>query len=378
MNERNRSGLDGKIEAWQIELIEAVCDAEEVKKLKYGPRLIQYLAAHSEPGDKARKSEAIRQAVLGGAKNVGLYLKDLQIALDLYFDGGGTKHEHRIAINFSAPGQTRHPNQYALRYPLNHGIGDWTRKFWKDYLPAKLPTVIAYGMPLFKTNESHEVFTREVLINREQEISAPNMACYPFVTHGEMLAMLELTTWLMDKGVTVKHEGYTRSQTLRHFIDRYAEANGILLGTARVNGILRNYQNYPAFPFFVEDTAIVKHQGSMDGGEIARYTDKFMRNGQYYLAYVLVSRRPGQRAKSVTIIAANTGRAIERMGRLFTREDELEELFKQRPCSDWGSLPDSFQLLFEVTILDHEQVPGTYRLIDWWDETHPLGQDNQG
>ena len=49
---------------------------------------------------------------------------------------------------------------------------------------------------------------------------------------------------------------------------------------------------------------------------------------------------------------------------------DLKDLFRQPPfSSSWKNLPlpQEFQLLFEVDIIE-EQTPGAWRLVKWWPE----------
>jgi hypothetical protein len=355
----------------QTKIIEEACNCAGVRETDYGAALLRYLAVHSEPGfKKYRTAQAINATAFGkrstGPPNLPAYLKKLQRCLDKFFDDEGSGFERRIRIQFSEPGQKRNPNQYAVDYPLNHGQGWYTRLFWKNYLPTRVPTLIAYGVPLFESNDDYDVFTRKTWCNQDHEIKDQEMACYPFVALGEVLAMMDIIAWLTGKGVKVTYTGYSRKHDASDVLQDAAEANGVWLGTASVNGVLHGYQRYKPFPFILGNEDITEHQDSLEGPVIETYIDRTIIKGETGMAHVLVSRRPGKRTKTITMIASNHGRAIQRMGQLLTRESEIKQLFETQALTSLTELPNEFQLLFEVEIHAKESVPGAWKLIRWW------------
>lgn len=357
----------------QAALVEAACQSSEINALTYGAMLLRYLAVHSEPHDKQwRETHTICVAAFRGrcrkpdSFNLAAYLQKIQRCLDRFFEDEGSKYERRIIINFSEPGQKRNPNQYALDYPSNHGKGHYTRIFWREYLHTKVPTLITYGVPLFATDSKFETFSRNTLCNQEHELRDSGIACYPFVSHGEMLAMLEISKWLGIKNIKVIHKGYSHQHSVNDAFRDAADANGIFLGASRVNGVLRAYQRYLPFQFIAGDRAIEEYENGIDGRQIDTYADRSITEEDTVVAHALVSRRPGKRNRStITMISSNHGVAIQRIGQLFTNESELKQLFESSVIPQ-GDLPGEFQLLFTVDILDKERGPGECRLIKAW------------
>lgn len=99
---------------------------------------------------------------------------------------------------------------------------------------------------------------------------------------------------------------------------------------------------------------------------IQTYGDRTIAIGEDVITHVLVSRRPGASARSVTLIAASHGQAIQRIAQLLTNEAELKELFEVSQLVSRKELPNEFQLLFEVHTIAQERGTGTYRLIKCW------------
>jgi len=98
-----------------------------------------------------------------------------------------------------------------------------------------------------------------------------------------------------------------------------------------------------------------------EGSTTYRETDR----ERYVVGYVVVSRSRAPHGNCVTMCYGNHGRAIERMGYLFTSEADLNNLFNEHPgLSAVVESLASFQLLFEVRIDDQEREAGQYRLLD--------------
>lgn len=352
---------------WQVQLIEEVCKSEEIQSLGKGAELLRYLAVYSDDCDKKmRNSSEISDQVIGNGTNVRSLIAKLQHQLDRYFDDTGSQHEHRILINRSEPLGRRNPNQFAVEYISNRGYGPATRKFWKDYLSVRITTLIGFGIPLFQTDEERTVFTRNVNLNEDRALPNPELASYPFVTVGEVMAMLHLTKWLTSKHISVIHQSYEHESHISDPVQNFTTANGIILGAPQINGVLEEYQREKSFRFVLENRQIL----DLFTGETT-YAERTVVSGHLDISRVLVSRRPGMRGGVITLISANKGRAIQRIAESLTTESELKAMFQREPFASWEqALPPSFQLLFGVEILDRGRCPGRFRLLNW----HPDGR----
>jgi hypothetical protein len=83
-----------------------------------------------------------------------------------------------------------------------------------------------------------------------------------------------------------------------------------------------------------------------------RYNDSTL---QRYREYVLIARRPGtnQNRSTITMIAANHGRAIEGAASYLTSEGEVSRLLSMMKVDRQRSpLPDRFQVLLAVEMID--------------------------
>ena len=83
--------------------------------------------------------------------------------------------------------------------------------------------------------------------------------------------------------------------------------------------------------------------------------------------YAVVTRRPGLvSGSSVTIIAANHGRAIEGAGHLLTLNDKVQELISKMPVKPSDELPAAFQLLMKVDTLNVDDEVTAVECIEYF------------
>lgn len=205
---------------------------------------------------------------------------------------------------------------------------------------------------------------------------------YVFVNAGEMMCMLALTRWLASNGIHVTEEAYTHEATFYSFLNHSAGpagANAIILGSPRVNGVLREYQKLffernPNAPYDLNEIGVIDRSNSSAAPlkDEAKKEDK-----DTLVAYGIVFRMVGVQSGAVTLLVSNTGRAIEELGRMLTSDAALtthaEDAFNsmegataQKTTMDDKALPTSFQMLFRFEIGDQGRVVKTIERVDFW------------
>jgi hypothetical protein len=277
--------------------------------------------------------------------------------LRAYFDGDGRderwvlsvpKGRYRAVFTEHAPAPPSDPP--AERHPA-------LRRFWAPYLAPGGNNVITYTEPLF-FKDPQGVYLRNIYVNdrtiAEEELYAslpvppgtPLEACYHYLSSGEMQASVSLVRAFGDLGAPLDLRNARRSSLteLRH-------ANLILLGSVRTNHLIDSLMGGPGFVMTRDalenrdarpgEESVYRGTRYMDG-KLPRFTD-----------YAVVTRRRGLASGStLTIISSHHGRAVQGVGTVLTLEDRVASLLASMGMEGEGALPEHFQLLLQVEMMD--------------------------
>ncbi len=230
-------------------------------------------------------------------------------------------------------------------------------RFWQPYLQGKAPNIIVYTEPLFFRDDAGH-YVRDWNINRVEDAGErirdffPDSAhahvepVYHYLSAGEMHCMLSLTRMFHEAGVPIE----TRNSRNSHWTE-LSRSNLILLGSPRTNQFLRKLQS---------DLPLVTCEGHIEcrSGKSAKpriYRGRRFLDGSLHrmTEYAVVTRRPGVLPHcTITIIAANHGRAIEGAAHHLTLDEAVSEDLTALGLMQDAALPPSFQFLYSVETVD--------------------------
>jgi hypothetical protein len=179
--------------------------------------------------------------------------------------------------------------------------------------------------------------------------SRPLKPSFHFLSAGEVNAMVSLIQLFtrLDAPLTVQNSRFTSWTELRF-------SNLILLGSSRTNPFLDSLQGGSNFMITTDTIRNVRPRA----GEEPTYTGQRYMEGKLEKAAepAVVTRRPGLTpGTTVTMICANHGRGIEGAGNLLTLENELGGVLDNAGFSANGLLPECFQLLLRVHMVDFDE-----------------------
>ncbi|MEP7363833.1 MAG: hypothetical protein ABI972_11305 [Acidobacteriota bacterium] len=229
-------------------------------------------------------------------------------------------------------------------------------KFWAPYFQTHTANILVYTEPLFFRDNQGRYF-RDWSVNRlpqgAEEIREhfPGLSgkelqpAYHYLSAGEMHCMLSITRLFHERGIPVE----TRNSRISQWQELSA-ANLILLGSPRTNQFLASLQG--DYPLITRGDCIVDVSRGRKPRVISgkRFSDG---NLPRMTEYAVLTRRPGVRPGcTVTMIAANHGRAIEGAGHMMTLEDRTRGVLKKMKIGKDGSIPSAFQLLVRVDCID--------------------------
>ncbi len=373
------------MEQWQVDLIEAAASSAQfdTSTRELRRRVLLYLAQHPRPEDrKARSERELTDQFPSIGTNIPHFIKRLNAVLDEYFDSEqGALHDYRIHVISGNDADARR-KRYVVEYPANKNA--LLRHFWEPYLEGKPSTLIAYGVPLFVRNREQTVFTRHVEINEPAEAAkiqeSGEEPCWPFVTHGDLEAVIHLLSWLRERNRTVDFKHFRADAPLAEILNATADdSHVIVVGSARVNGLLREYQtlaldrptsrgargsaNDAQLPFQLRLYDVVQLD---EHGRIVR-TFEEERRGDSTQVPVVVTRRKGLVENAVTLVGANHGRAVHRVAKELTKVSSLARWFDDPLLRPWRKhLPPEFQIVLRVRVFDGEQMAGNVAVEAVW------------
>lgn len=332
-------------------------------------RILQYLCEHAA-GPEARplKEYEIAVSALNRPESfdpktdpvVRVSMASIRDRLRAYFDTEGRaetlvlqipkgKYQAVFGERTDTPGPAPDPAR-AERPAL--------RRLWRPYGGPGAFNVLMYTEPLFFRDDETGTYTRNLYLNdraaRPAEVrqkiphreGAKLEPCYHYLSSGEIQLSFSLIRMFHELGLALD----MRNARLSSLNDlRYA--NLILLGCTRTNHFMDTMQANEGFVL----TAKTIENTDPRPGEEKTYRGRRYLDGKLprFTEYALVTRRPGLAPGSaVTVIASNHGRALQGAGHLLTLENQVQALLEAMGLGPTDPIPDSFQALFEVEMID--------------------------
>jgi hypothetical protein len=234
------------------------------------------------------------------------------------------------------------------------------RRFWAPYLEGTYENTMLITELLFFRNEAG-AFVRDIFVNdvtggveqlRERMPELDWDAFRPsfhFVSAGEMHAMLSLMRLLagMDASVEVQNARFSSWSRMR-------DMNLILLGSSRTNPFLDSLQS--GTNYVIDASTIVNTEPQH--GEPAAFAGSRYMDGKLEKVreYAVVTRHPSLNPEcSVTMIAANHGRAIEGATDFLTTEERVQVLVEKMQLAPGEPFPPNFQILLRIDMIDFDE-----------------------
>lgn len=236
------------------------------------------------------------------------------------------------------------------------------KRFWACHEQASVQGCIVVGEPFFLKQEikpgeqpGTELFVRNPDINTEAEAREAGLKGdpdYPYLRRGEVLAMLEISNYFTGRLKPIRSRNGEGLETLRPKVP-HPQSSMIIIGNSQSCGALTVYEGSYEFLYYSDGRTIYRRNSPSTRHSGRRFakrrelTDKVC-------APVLVSRRPGKLESDswITIVATDSGRAMERVGEILCSPTQMEKLFRGMPedwPENWPSAP--FQIVIEVDIL---------------------------
>jgi hypothetical protein len=256
----------------------------------------------------------------------------------------GRHSEHRLTIGIGPP--------YKLHVEANT-LQSSLSQFWEVHLGSTRKNWLITTEPLFFYNPREHFFVRYLTLNapadRVEQPDSPVaglVECHTYVPSGEAGAEKVLTDWFkgQQKELTVA--------VSRNCIDQPWQDDLILLGNSRTNRFISSLQEKHNFQLVQQDYQITNSDPKGDEAKI--HTDLEGVTG-VGVTHALVTRCRGLfDYANATIIAANHGRAAQRVAEFLTTEASVTKMFESFSLDLQKRLPDFFQILFEVPTLNFD------------------------
>lgn len=231
------------------------------------------------------------------------------------------------------------------------------REFWDKYFGHDRTNLIVYTEPLF-FREGWETYVRNLYINdvekgylqlidRLPELRNRALTpSYHYLDAGEINSMFLFMQFFHDMGATVgvRNARIASWHELRN-------SNLILVGCTRTNPFMDMLQEETDFVIGEDEIRNLRpREGELPSYRGNRYQDSKLPR---YTEYVLVTRRPGaSKDSTMTMLAANHGRAIEGAANYLTTAREISNLRSTMNASNDLELPKRFQILLKVEMID--------------------------
>jgi len=301
-------------------------------------------------------------------------MKGIRLKLNRYFEDAGNRESLQLVIP---------KGQYSAHFipncsppsPECHDMGQGLKLFWSSYLGQSRPTLVAYTEPLF-FREGWGTYVRNLYVNdpgtgnrqlieRLPELEARELhPSFHYLDAGEVHSMFLLMQFFhqVSASVGVRNARTASWHELRN-------SNLVLVGCTRTNPFMDMLQEETDF-LIAEDEIrnLALRVGEQPSYRGERYHDSKLPR---YREYVLITRRPGPCPNStVTMIAANHGRAIEGATSLLTNGPDIVKLLSAIQVNQRTALPKRFQILLRVEMidLDDEIVDVEYVSHRMWGE----------
>jgi hypothetical protein len=287
---------------------------------------------------------------------VRVSMKGIRQKLQRYFDDEGKRESHQLLIpkgQYSA----QFVENDSLPGPELEDVAQALKFFWSSYLGQSRPNLIAYTEPLF-FREGWQTYVRNLYVNdpgsgnrhlieRLPELGARELhPSFHYLDSGEVHSMFLLMQFFHQLGapVGVRNARIASWHEMRN-------SNLVLVGCARTNPFMDMLQEETDF-IIAEDEIrnLALRDGELSSYRGERYHDSKLPR---YREYVLITRRPGSWPNStVTMIAANHGRAIEGATSHLTAGPEILKLLSAINVNQGSALPKRFQILLRVEMID--------------------------
>jgi hypothetical protein len=236
-------------------------------------------------------------------------------------------------------------------------------RFWRPYVTrpagAEAPSnVVMYTEPLFFRDDEQGTYTRSLYVNDraaspdelKKKVRAKDAAalrpCYHYLSAGEVHCSFALIRMFAELHAPLD----IRNARLSAMND-FRQANLVLLGSTRTNHFMDAMQGGKGFLM----TADAIENPQPRAKEEKAYRGRRYMDGKLprFTEYCLVTRRPGlSPGTACTIFASNHGRAIQGVAHVLTTETQVEALYAAMELAGDAPLPDYFQVLFEVEMID--------------------------
>jgi hypothetical protein len=329
-------------------------------------KMLQYLSEETANSDRSLKEYEIALEVLRRPQSfdpkldpvVRVSMKGIRQRLQDYFEAEGKNEEFCLTIPKGhyrvqfAPLESRMEARAATTPSIKETA---LRQFWGPYLRSK-SNVLLHTEPLF-FRDGKGTFVRSLYVN-DPATGARELAghlgtdpgslqpCFHYLSAGEVHCMFSLLRLFHDLGnsLQIANSRISSWNETRH-------SNLILLGCTRTNRFMDDLQEESDFVITDDD---IRDLSSIENGPVI-YQGHRYKDGKLprLTEYALVTRRRGATPQSaVTIIASNHGRAVEGAGYFLTLENEVSKLLKQMGFAESEALPDRFQILLRVEMID--------------------------
>ncbi|MCZ2080305.1 MAG: hypothetical protein HUU41_02785 [Bryobacteraceae bacterium] len=353
----------------QNELLERILASRYFARAETRKRILRFIVERSaEPGSVPLNEYEIAVECLGRSESfnpkvdpiVRVSMTSIRRRLDTYFEAEGGKEPLRLRISKGRYRAVYAPNEKPRESATKQAAGDLSpalEKFWRPHLASDAATLVVYSEPLFLCDAKGLGIRHAGLNNPEtaaDEIVAvvPRLGgsaltpCYPYVSAGTMYCVIALTRIFLGAGVPLEVKP-TRLCAWQQLL----ELNLVLVGILGTNSFLRALQGHE--DFVLEDDCIRNGNPQPDESPVycgERYLDGSLPR---HRQYAVVTRRPGLApGRTITMIGAFHGKAIDGAAQLVTTEHLLDGVLQRLTAHPGADLPERFQLLAEVEMVD--------------------------
>lgn len=356
-----------------IRLVELVCASRVLPDSAAKPeaRILAYLAREWSQDAVAQGSESRltvgnvahyaldREGDVPGQAIVRTNIKRLRNHLASFFNdtSEGRSCSHRLVID------SEH-GLYILR--LAQKVQSPLEAFWRRHLEG-VDNVITWAEPLVFFDKTTRRYIRFLDINSDsldprvidavvpKDHEARGMIpCFHYQSSGDILAVHLLQSWFAQHDHEITAE-VTRDTTE----SKVFNYNSLIVGNMRMNKYVARLQE--DLDFTVAGSSVTIRRPDLDRKEREEYSDyepfADPKKGDRPYAYAVLTRRPNvNQLMTTTMIAANHGRAIQKVAQYITSEKHVAQLYRQWIERDHGEWPAWLQVLFQVEIRNRDMV----------------------
>ncbi len=333
-------------------------------------RILQYLCEQTSHDESSSVKEyQIAVEALGRQPSfdpktdpiVRVSVASIRERLKAYFENDGAREPLRLSVpkgSYRASFTPAGPASLSSKNDAPRSSA--LRKFWGAHLNSGNPNVLVFTELLF-FRDANGNYLRNIFVNRLPDgareigekiplsLPAELRPSYHFLSAGEVYSMLSIMRLFasLDAPLDLRNARFCSWNDLQH-------SSLVLLGSARTNAFSDSLQS--GGDFIITDDHIENR--SPAPGESPVYAGRRYMEGKLerLTEYALVTRRPGLRPGTfITMIAANHGRAVEGAGQFLALEDKVEELLARTGFDTLRELPERFQILLRVEMIDFDE-----------------------